>query len=195
MSIYNPRISPSMKRSEIGLFGRVMNNNELCSDWLFTVPLISKKETQGGKYIFKYFLSQLFRRLIILYIKCGHQGAVIITRGIEIVFERSVDRVIVSLSRDAMHKLCLYYGATVLTTHFTISGGRYGGREVQNNITKCETLLRSSRQIYILEKKFAYHKTQLHGKNTFTKDETNLHFRKQINKTQNTFTSPETNLQ
>ncbi len=34
----------------------------------FTVPLISKKETQGGKYIFKYFLSQLFRRVIILYI-------------------------------------------------------------------------------------------------------------------------------
>ncbi len=71
----------------------------------------------------------------------------------------------------------------------------YGGREVQNNITKCETLLRSSRQIYILENIFTYHKTQLHGKNTFTKDETNLHFRKQINKTQNTFTSPETNVQ
>ncbi len=58
----------------------------------------------------------------------------------------------------------------------------YGGREVQNNITKCETLLRSSRQIYILENIFTYHKTQLHGENTFTKDETNLHFRKQINK-------------
>ncbi len=71
----------------------------------------------------------------------------------------------------------------------------YGGREVQNNITKCETLLWSSRQIYILENIFTYHKTQLHGKNTITKDETNLHFRKQINKTQNTFTSPETNLQ
>ncbi len=50
---------------------------------------------------------------------------------------------------------------------------------MQNNITKCETLLRSSRQIYILENIFTYHKTQLHGKNTFTKDETNLHFRKQ----------------
>ncbi len=54
----------------------------------------------------------------------------------------------------------------------------YGGREVQNNITKCETLLRSSRQIYILENIFTYHKTELHGKNTFTKDETNLHFGK-----------------
>ncbi len=86
----------------------------------FTVPLISNKETQeGGKYIFKYFLSQLYHRVIILYIKSGHQGAVINTRGI--AFERSVDRVIVSLSRDAMHKLSLYYRATVLTTHFTRS--------------------------------------------------------------------------
>ncbi len=68
----------------------------------FTVRLISvahsKKETQGGKYIFQYFLSQLYRRVIILYIKCGHQGATINTRGIETAFERSVDRVIVSLS-------------------------------------------------------------------------------------------------
>ncbi len=72
----------------------------------FTVPLISKKETQGGKYIFKYFLSQLYRRVIILYIIRGHQGAIINTRGIETAFEQSVDRVIVSLSRDAMHKLC-----------------------------------------------------------------------------------------
>ncbi len=75
----------------------------------FTVPLISKKETQGGKYILhindKYFLSQLYHRVIILYIKRGHQGAVINTQGIETAFERSVDCVIVSLSRDAMHKL------------------------------------------------------------------------------------------
>ncbi len=75
----------------------------------FTVPLISNKETQGGKYIFKYFLSQLYHRVIILYIKRTHQGAVINKRGIETAFERSVDRVIVSLSRDAMHKLGLYY--------------------------------------------------------------------------------------
>ncbi len=85
----------------------------------FTVPLISKKETQGGKYVFKYFLSQLYRQVIILYIKRGHQGAIINTRGIETAFERSVDGV--SRSRDAMHKLSLYYGATVLTTHFTRS--------------------------------------------------------------------------
>ncbi len=87
----------------------------------FTVPLLSKKETQGGKYIFKYFLSQLCHLVIILYIKRGHQGAVINMRGIETAFERSVDHVIVSLSRYAMHKLCLYYGATVLTTHFSKS--------------------------------------------------------------------------
>ncbi len=77
----------------------------------FTVPLSSKKDTQGEIYIFKYFLSQLYRRVIILYRKLGHQGAIINMR--ETAFERSVDCVIVSLSRDAMHKLCLYYGATV----------------------------------------------------------------------------------
>ncbi len=68
----------------------------------FTVRLISvahsKKETQGGKYIFQFFLSQFYRWVIILYIKCWHQGAAINTRGIETDFERSVDRVIVSLS-------------------------------------------------------------------------------------------------
>ena len=71
----------------------------------------------------------------------------------------------------------------------------YGGREVQTNITKSETLLQSLRQIYIWENIFTYHKTKLHYHKTFTSPETNLHFRKQINKTQNSFTSPETNLQ
>ncbi len=53
-----------------------MNNNvELCSDWLFHSAahfssLHSRKETQGGKNIFQYFLSQLYRRVIILYIFC-----------------------------------------------------------------------------------------------------------------------------
>ncbi len=73
----------------------------------FTVWLISvahsKKETQGGKYIFQYFLSQLYLRVIILYIKCGHQGATINMRGIETAFERSVDRVIASLSLSRSH--------------------------------------------------------------------------------------------
>ncbi len=63
----------------------------------FTVSLISNKETQGGKYIFKYIISQLYRRVIILYIKRRHQGAVINARVIETAFERSVDRFIGSL--------------------------------------------------------------------------------------------------
>ncbi len=89
------------------------------TEWLISVTH-SKKETQGGKYIFKYFLLQLYW-VIILHIKRGHQGAVINMRGIETAFEESVNCVIVSLSRGAMHKFSLYYGATVLTTHFTRS--------------------------------------------------------------------------
>ncbi len=89
----------------------------------FTVRLISaphsKKETQGGKYIFQYFLSQLYCRVIILYIKCGHQGATINTRGIETAFERLVDRVIVSLllSRFAIARtlFILWSGSTYHT--------------------------------------------------------------------------------
>ena len=60
---------------------------------------------------------------------------------------------------------------------------------------KCNAHLQSLRQIYISENIFTYHKTTLHYQNTFTSPETNLHFRKQMNKTQNTFTSAETNLQ
>ncbi len=75
-----------MSSALIGCF-TVWLNVELCSDWLISVRLISvadsKKETQGGKYIFQYFLSQLYRLVIILYIKCGHQGAAINMRGIE----------------------------------------------------------------------------------------------------------------
>ncbi len=51
----------------------------------FTVQLISlahRKETQG-KYILQYFLAQLYRWVIILFIKCGHQGATINMLGIE----------------------------------------------------------------------------------------------------------------
>ncbi len=104
----------------IGCFTALLNV-ELCSDWLFHSAAHQQEGNTGGKYIFKYFLSQLYRWVIILYIKCGHQGAVINMRGIETAFERSVDRVIVSLSINAMHKLSLYYGATVLTTLFTRS--------------------------------------------------------------------------
>src|SRR4029434_6475868 len=71
----------------------------------------------------------------------------------------------------------------------------YGGREVQTNITKSETLLQSLRQIYILENIFTYHKTKLHYHNTFTSPETNLHFRKQIHISENKLTRRKTLLQ
>ncbi len=91
----------------------------------FTVQLISvghRKETQGGKYIFQYFLSQLYRRVIILYIKCGHQGAAINMRGTETAFKCTIAFYIHFRFRDSRsHKLCFYYGAAVLTTHFTQS--------------------------------------------------------------------------
>ncbi len=95
----------------IGCFTALLNV-ELCSDWLFHSATHQQEGNTGRKYIFKYFLSQLYRRIIILYIKRGHQG------GIETAFERSVDRVIVSLSRDAMHKLfILWSNSTYHTFH------------------------------------------------------------------------------
>ncbi len=94
----------------------------------FTVLLISahfshsKKETQGGKYIFQYFLSQLYRRVIILYIKCGHQGAAINMRGTETAVKCTIAFYFHFRFRDSRSRvLCLYYGAAVLTTHFTRS--------------------------------------------------------------------------
>ncbi len=78
----------------------------------------SRKETQGGKYIFQYFLSQLYRRVILLYIKCGHQGAAINMRGTETAFKCTI----AFHFRDSRsQELFLYYGAAVLTTHFTRS--------------------------------------------------------------------------
>ncbi len=108
----------------IGCF-TVRLNVELCSDWLFHsaahfISSNSRKETQGGKYIFQYFLSQLYRRVIILYIKCGHQGAAINMLGTETAFKCSI--YFYFPFRDSRsHKLCLDYGAAVLTTHFTRS--------------------------------------------------------------------------
>ncbi len=58
---------------------------------------------------------------------------------------------------------------------------QYGGREVQNNITNCETLLRSSRQIYILENKLTRRKTllpvpkQIYNDRFFTERECTTH--------------------
>ncbi len=67
----------------IGCF-TVRLNVELCTDLRIYSALISvahRKETQGGKYIFQYFLTQLYHWVIILYIECGHQGAAINLRG------------------------------------------------------------------------------------------------------------------
>ena len=64
---------------------------------------------------------------------------------------------------------------------------------------RCKTTLQNLKHFTKLETIiiffFSYHKTKWHYHSTFTSPETNLHFRKQINKTWNTFTSPETNLQ
>ncbi len=79
-----------MRSALIGCF-TVLLNVELCSDWLFQSATHQQEGNTGRKiYIFKYFLSQLYHRLIILYIKRGHQGAVINTRGIETAFDQSI---------------------------------------------------------------------------------------------------------
>ncbi len=106
-----------MKLSVIGLFGMVMNNNvELCSDWLF------HSAAHFGRSHSLYFLSQLYRRVIILYIECGHQEATINMRGTETAFKCTIAFYFHFHYRDwRLHKLCLYYGVAVLTTPFTRS--------------------------------------------------------------------------
>ncbi len=42
-------IDTAMKRTVIGLFGRVMNNNELCSDWLFHSAAYQQEGNTGRK--------------------------------------------------------------------------------------------------------------------------------------------------
>ncbi len=104
----------------IGCF-TVRLNIELCSDWLFHsvahfTSSHSRKEKQGGKYIFQYFLSQLYRWVIILYIKCGHQGAAINMRGTESAFKCTIAFYFHFRFRDSRsHELW----RAVLTTHFT----------------------------------------------------------------------------
>ncbi len=87
----------------------------------FTVRLISvahRKETQG-KYIFQYFLSQLYRRVIILYIKCGHQGAAINMRGIETAFECTI--AFYFHFRDLRsYVLCVNYSGSTYHTFYKI---------------------------------------------------------------------------
>ncbi len=99
---------PRMKRTVIGLFGRVMNNNVViimlssaligCFTERLNVALFSywqlisvthRKETHG-KYIFQYFLAQLYRWVIILQMKCGHQGAAITMLGTETAFKCTI---------------------------------------------------------------------------------------------------------
>ncbi len=82
----------------------------------------SRKEIQGGKYIFQYFLSQFYRRLIIiiLYIKCGNQEVAINMRGTETAFKCTI-AFYFHFRYSRSHTFCLYYGAAVLTTRFTRS--------------------------------------------------------------------------
>ncbi len=129
-----------MNWSVIGLFGRVINNNvELCSDWLFqsaaqcwallwlavsqcgSFQLIS--HTAGRKHREENIYFNTFsRQVIILYIKCGHQGAAINMRGTETAFKCTIAFYFHFRFQDSRsHELCLYYGAAVLTTHFTRS--------------------------------------------------------------------------
>ncbi len=87
----------------------------------FTVRLISvahRKETQG-KYIFQYFLVQLYRWVIILYIKCRHQGAAINMLGIETAFKCVL--LSLSLLRFAIARTLFILWRAELTTHFTRS--------------------------------------------------------------------------
>ncbi len=69
-----------------------MNNNvELCSDWLFTVQLISlthRKETQG-KYIFPYF-SRSYIVSNYTVNKMRASGAAINMRGTETAFKCTI---------------------------------------------------------------------------------------------------------
>ncbi len=75
----------------IGCF-TVRLNVELCADWLFhsAAHFTSSQEGNTGS-IFQYFLTQLYCWVIILYIKCGHQGATINMLGIETAFKCTID--------------------------------------------------------------------------------------------------------
>ncbi len=90
----------------------------------FTVRLISvahRKETQGNIYI-----SILSRAVIssgnYTVNKMRASGAAIIMRGTETAFKCTIAFYFHFRFRDSRsHVLCLYYGAAVLTTHFTRS--------------------------------------------------------------------------
>ncbi len=86
----------------------------------FFVHYGTPKGKMGGKNIFQCFLLQLYHWVIMLYINCGHQGAVINMRGTEITFECALT--FYFHFRDSRaHVLCVIYRAAVtflLTTHF-----------------------------------------------------------------------------
>ncbi len=73
----------------IGCF-TVRLNVELCSDSVFHC-VAHFTSSQGEKYIFQYFLALLYCWVIILYIKCGHQGAAINMRVTETTFKNTID--------------------------------------------------------------------------------------------------------
>ncbi len=111
-----------MKRSVIGLFGR---------PWIIMLSSALMAVSQSGSFhkltgrkhrkniYFNTFSCSYIVGVIILYIKCGHQGAAINMRGTETAFKCTID--LLSLRDSQSHELCLYYGAAVLATHFTRS--------------------------------------------------------------------------
>ncbi len=95
-------------------------NVELCSDWLFHSAAHfssshSRKETQG-KYIFQYFLSQLYCWVIILYIKCRHH---INMRGIETAFKCTIAFYFHFWDLRS-HVLCVNYSGSTYHTFYKI---------------------------------------------------------------------------
>ncbi len=72
---------------------------------------------EGKKNIFQYFLSQLYCWVVILYINCSHQGTIINMQGTETAFECALS--FYFQFWDSRSHAYLYYGAEVLTTHFT----------------------------------------------------------------------------
>ncbi len=116
---------PRMKRSAIGLFGWVMNNNvELCSDWLFhsAAHFTNSQEGNTGKI----YISILSHAVISLgnytVYKMRASGAAINMLAIETAFKCTIAFYFHFRVRDSRsHELCLYYGVAVLNTHFTRS--------------------------------------------------------------------------
>ncbi len=101
----------------------------------FQVQLISvahtqQEGTQGGKYIFQYFLSQLYHRVIILYIKCGHQKPLLICGALKLLSNaQSLFTFTFAFEIHHSTKLCLYYGAAedlphILQDQMLVSGAQ-----------------------------------------------------------------------